>query len=114
MKTATAIFAILIFLVMVNCSSADKETLQACDIPASMWMQSPKADRDAYVLGFLGGMNQTVRIFNKEIIFNRHIKYAEISEKVYMHLLANPELRSGPIGLIILDALKGYMKIKDR
>jgi hypothetical protein len=57
MKTATAFFMTLIFLVMVNCSSADKETLQASDIPASMWMQSPKADRDAYVVGFLGGMN---------------------------------------------------------
>ncbi|MDO9533269.1 MAG: hypothetical protein Q7O12_14240 [Deltaproteobacteria bacterium] len=114
MKTATAIFVTLIILVMVNCSSADKETLQPSDLPAYMWMQSPKADRDAYVVGFLGGMNQTVRIFNKEIIFNRYIKYAEISEKIYMHLLAHPELRSGPIGLIILDALKGYMTIKDR
>lgn len=113
MKTATTFFMILILLLMVNYSSG-ADTLQACDMPASMWMRSPKSERDVYVVGFLGGMVQTVRAFDKEIVFNRGITYEVISEKVYMHLLAHPELRSGPIGLVILDALRGYMTIKNR
>jgi hypothetical protein len=42
------------------------------------------------------------------------LTFTEKSQKVYRHLLAHPELRQGPIGEIMLDALRKRLMFVDK
>lgn len=86
------------------------------DMEARIWMTADSTSRAMYVAGFLGGIVQIIRLFDYDLrsSIGRAMTIQELSERVYLDLLAHAELRSGPIGPIILNALGPYISLTDR
>ncbi|MGO8763260.1 MAG: hypothetical protein ACLQUS_14845 [Desulfobaccales bacterium] len=83
-------------------------------MPASTWMQLEATNRMIFVTGFLAGIDQTCRFMGGKVLQTGNMTYEEMSQTVYRHLLAHPELREGPIGEIILNALRGRLVLTDK
>ncbi|MEJ2071338.1 MAG: hypothetical protein P8X65_12955 [Syntrophobacterales bacterium] len=83
------------------------------DMEAKGWMAWPTEVRTVFVMGYLVGVSHSVGVFDYALYSKgqRPFSCNELSDKVYQHLLRNPELRAGPIGPIIWDALKHYLYV---
>ena len=67
---------------------------------------------------YCAGFNELANKFDVEIrtlrTRSRPLTFIEISEMVYKRVLENPELRSGPIGAIILNVMRSSVIFTDR
>ena len=91
-----------------------QKIMNACEMPASTWMKLDADSRMIFVTGYIAGIDQTARFMGGKIVQTGNMNYGEMGETVYRHLLAHPELREGPIGEIILDALRGRLVLTDK
>lgn len=84
------------------------------DTPASVWVQLERSNRTAYVVGSLSGVQHVLQYIGMDIRLRVDVTADDLSTAVYTKLLAEPELRQGPIGFIIMDALSDYLAITDQ
>jgi hypothetical protein len=103
----------IIVTIMVGQASAQMIG-SVCDRPASEWMQQDELHRNIFVMGFVAGLEQSARFLGGGIRQTGLLTYDEMGKIIYRHLMAHPELRQGPIGEIILDALRGRLVFTDK
>ena len=77
------------------------------------WMQLPEGERALYVLGCFEGTQALMRTAGFEYRSLEAMSAADVSAIVYRKLLAEPELRSGPMPDIIGNALAPYVVLTD-
>jgi len=95
-------------------SSASAQTMT--EITGRQWMASEKDAREIFVLGYVNGLEQLLSHYNFQIrsgkgkYFDAHV----LDEALYKKLLAEPELRNGPVREILLSVLNDYAVLTDR
>jgi len=95
-------------------SSASPQTMS--EITGRQWMASDKEVREIFVLGYVNGLEQLLSHYNFQIrsgkgkYFDAHV----LDEALYKKLLAEPELRNGPVREILLSVLNDYAVLTDR
>jgi hypothetical protein len=95
-------------------SSASAQTMT--EITGRQWMASDKEVREIFVLGYVNGLEQLLSHYNFQIrsgkgkYFDAHV----LDEALYKKLLAEPELRNGPVREILLSVLNDYAVLTDR
>jgi hypothetical protein len=95
-------------------SSASAQTMT--EITGRQWMASEKDVREIFVLGYVNGLEQLLSHYNFQIrsgkgkYFDAHV----LDEALYKKLLAEPELRNGPVREILLSVLNDYAVLTDR
>jgi len=86
------------------------------EITGRQWMASEKDAREIFVLGYVNGLEQLLSHYNFQIrsgkgkYFDAHV----LDEALYKKLLAEPELRNGPVREILLSVLNDYAVLTDR
>jgi hypothetical protein len=109
----TAKRAGILVVAAVALLSAGPAEAQLAQTPAATWMQLDRSTRTAYVLGFLSGVQHVLQCTGMDLRLRAGVDADELSIAVYTKLLAEPELRWSPIGLIIMDALRDYISFTD-
>jgi len=95
-------------------TSASAQTMT--EITGRQWMASDKEVREIFVLGYVNGLEQLLSHYNFQIrsgkgkYFDAHV----LDEALYKKLLAEPELRNGPVREILLSVLNDYAVLTDR
>ena len=95
-------------------SSASAQTMT--EITGRQWMASDKEVREIFILGYVNGLEQLLSHYNFQIrsgkgkYFDAHV----LDEALYKKLLAEPELRNGPVREILLSVLNDYAVLTDR
>ena len=70
--------------------------------------------RASFVMGFLAGLDHVYNSMGLVVTLNRSLSAQELSSEVYSSLLDQPELRTGPIDKIILNALSHVLHITNK
>lgn len=114
MRRLAAIVVVLLCLLAVS-TPAYAQRRYLSDLPAARWMQSSAEERDVFVGGFLAGVQYVLNGLGMDVR-SRGSGWtaATLSREVYLKLLREPELRQGPIGPILMDAVAPYLTITDR
>ncbi len=100
------LWGILLFLFIVfPASSVGQYAYYADTTPAKEWMNLKQEHRAFFTLGFLAGVEYAYKEEGKVLSFTENRSMKEVTHLVYSELLAHPELREGPIGLIIANIL---------
>jgi hypothetical protein len=114
LKNVRVIIICVGIMTAIVCQAYSQVITDACEIPASTWMRLGESGRMLFVTGYIAGLEQSAKFMGGKIMATKTIQYKEMSQIVYRHLLAHPELREGPIGEIILDALRGKLIFTDK
>ena len=105
---------ILFTALLAWASSASGETMT--EVTGRQWMASDKDVREIFVLGYVNGLEQLLSIYNFQIrsrnakTFDVHV----LDEALYKKLLAEPELRSGPVRETLMIILNDYAVLTDQ
>ena len=97
---------LLIILIVYPASSVGQYAYNADKTPAKEWMKLKHDHRAFFILGFLAGIEHAHSEGGKVITFSKNQSTKEVTQRVYEELLSSPELRQGPIGLIIANVLR--------
>ena len=106
---------LILFTALLACASfVSGETLT--EVTGRQWMASDKDVREIFVLGYVNGLEQLLSYYNFQIRsrnenpFDVHV----LDEALYKKLLAEPELRSGPVRETLIIILNDYAVLTDR
>lgn len=88
--------------------------LNADDIQANKWMELSPENRASFVFGFLAGLDHVYNAQGLVVTLKLPLSAQELSSEVYKSLLDQPELRTGPIDEIILNALDNLLELTDK
>jgi len=105
---------ILFTALLAWAGSASGETMT--EVTGRQWMASDKDVREIFVLGYVNGLEQLLSHYNFQIrsraekTFDVHV----LDEALYKKLLAEPELRSGPVRETLMIILNDYAVLTDR
>lgn len=114
MVTAIRVFLVLL-VVSVSSSPVSAQRRYLSDLPAIKWMQSTEGERVVFVGGFLAGVQYVLNGLGMDVRSTGSGWTATtLSQEVYLKLLREPELRQGPIGPILMEAVAPYLTITDR
>ncbi len=113
---ASVLLSSILLLVAWTVPSSSQGTyiVNADDIQADRWMKLPTQNRSSFVMGFLAGLDHVYNAQGLVVTLKRSLSAQELSRQVYKSLLDQPELRTGPIDEIILNALNNVLYITDR
>jgi hypothetical protein len=102
------------FILAGEAAYSDSYYLPGSDLEARQWMTFERSARAAYVVGFMNGFNHLFTGLDMAVATTRPFSGSALADEVYQALLNQPELRSGPIGTIVLHALSRYLKVTDK
>ncbi|WP_454061517.1 hypothetical protein [Candidatus Nitrospira salsa] len=88
--------------------------LNADDVQAKKWMELTPQNRASFVFGFLAGLDHVYNAQGLVVTLKRPLSAQELSAEVYKSLLDQPELRTGPIDEIILNALDNLLSVTNK
>lgn len=88
--------------------------LNADDVQAKKWMELTPHNRASFVFGFLAGLDHVYNAQGLVVTLKRPLSAQELSAEVYKSLLDQPELRTGPIDEIILNALDNLLSVTNK
>ncbi len=77
-------------------------------------MKLSPENRSSFIFGFLAGLDHVYNSTGLIVTLTRPLSAKEIADEVYRSLLDQPELRTGPIDEIILNALDHVLYITDK
>ncbi|GJL61985.1 MAG: hypothetical protein NPIRA04_06390 [Nitrospirales bacterium] len=105
---------LLAFILSVPSKGQGAFILNADDIQANKWMELSPENRASFVFGFLAGLDHVYNTQGLVVTLKRSLSAQELSAEVYKSLLDHPELRTGPIDEIILNALDNLLSISNK
>jgi hypothetical protein len=113
---APVLLSSMLLLVAWSVPSISQGTyiVNADDIQADRWMKLPAQNRASFVMGFLAGLDHVYNSQGLVVTLKRSLSAQELSRQVYKSLLDQPEIRTGPIDEIILNALNNVLYITDK
>jgi hypothetical protein len=79
-------------------------------------MESTATDRGLFILGYVQGLKEFLSLFDWELREKRSkfVSPETISDALYRRLLAEPELRAGPLRAILFRFLDDFYVITDQ
>lgn len=91
-------------------------TARAQTLTGRQWMTQDSSARVAYVLGYMNGIQQMFDQFAMEIRADseKPLTSGMISEDLYRKLLAEPELRNGPVNEILFAVFAPRVVVTDK
>ena len=105
---------VLSITLLVWASSASGQTMT--EVTGRQWMASDKDVREIFVLGYVNGLEQLLSHYNFQIRSRAEKTFdvQVLAEALYKKLLAEPELRSGPVRETLMIILNDYAVLTDR
>lgn len=85
--------------------------LNASEIEANDWMILPKEARAAFVLGFLTGLEHLYATTGVKVLLLEPLSTKDLAMKVFEKLTYEPELRNGPIAVVILSTVHNVVTL---